>query len=66
MHLQDRHGRVFDIGNYLCFSPSPQGNVTTIQHGCERRHPVMAVIAISCHLWHSRGGKLEGGVLWRA
>ena len=30
MHLQDRHGRVFDISNHLCVPPSPQGNVTTI------------------------------------
>lgn len=30
MHLQDRHGRVFDIGNYLCVPPNPQENITTI------------------------------------
>ena len=30
MHLQDRHGRVFDISNHLCVPPSPQENITTI------------------------------------
>jgi len=36
MHLQDRHGRVFDIGNHLCIPSKPTGKCH-YHYGSSRR-----------------------------